>query len=152
MARRHVDEEDARSASFEEGGSKWPRARETTEGGVVTARANAAAARAAVASAARARAAAESRATSLEREIASRESELGRARRRAEGAAAGLTELERRTALAPLDSASKAFDLQLVAPPPSLAPRAGPPPLLMAAVGAFAAVFLGALLVLSRPE
>jgi hypothetical protein len=151
LARQRVDEEEARSKSFEESATMRPAARETAEAGAAKAQANAAAARAAIAAAAKARNAAEARATRLEREITSREEELVRFRRRLEGTAAGLTELEKRTALAPLESASKAFELQVVAPPPPVAPRVGPSPLLVAAIGALAAVFLGALVVLSRP-
>jgi chromosome segregation ATPase len=152
LARQHIEEEEARSTSYEESAGRRPATRETAESGASKARANAAAARAAVAVASRGRTAAEARAALLEREITSREEELVRLKRRVESTAAGLTELEKRTALAPLESASKAFDLQLVAPPPPVAPRVGPSSLLVAAVGALAAVFLGALLVLSRPE
>ncbi len=101
---------------------------------------------------AQARAAAEGRAASLEREIASREDELARLKRRVDGASTGLAELERLTALAPLESARKAFDLQLVAPPPPVAPRVGPSLLLLGAAGMLAGAFLGALVILSRPE
>lgn len=152
LARQQVEEEEARRKSFEESAANRPATRETAEIGAARAQANAAAARAAISAAGAARTAAEARAARLEREIASHEEEIVRRRRLIEGTSAGVTELEKRTALAPLESASKAFDLQLVAPPPPTAPRVGPPPLLVAAIGALAAVFLGALVVLSRPE
>ena len=152
IARQQVEEEEARSKSFEESATMRPATRETAEMGAARAQANAAAARAAIAAASKARTAAEARAALLEREIASREEEIVRRRRHIESTTAGVTELEKRMALAPLESASKAFDLQLVAPPPTVAPRVGPSPLLVAAIGALTAVFLGALVVLSRPE
>jgi hypothetical protein len=152
IARQNVEEEEARRKSFEERVDLAPAARETAEIGAARAQANAAASRAAIITASKARTAAEARAALLEREICSREEELVRRKRRIESTTAGVTELEKRTALAPLESASKAFDLQLVAPPPPVAPRVGPSPLLVAAIGALAAVFLGALVVLSRPE
>jgi chromosome segregation ATPase len=152
LARQHVEEEEARRKSLEERIDLAPAARETAEMGAARAKADAAAARAAITAASKARTAAEARAALLEREICSREEEIIRRKRRIEATTAGVAELEKRTALAPLDSASKAFDLQLVAPPPPVAPRVGPSPLLVAAIGALAAVFLGALVVLSRPE
>lgn len=152
LARQHVEEEEARSASYQESADRPPAPSETAESGATRARANAAAARAAVTASSKARAAAEVRAAGLEREITSREEELVRLKRRLEGTAAGLAELEKRAALAPLESASKAFDLQLVASSPPVAPRVGPSSLLVAAIGALAAVFLAALVVFSRPE
>ncbi len=152
LARQRVEEEEARSKSFEESTKTQPDAKEMAEVGAARAQAGAAAARAAVTAASKARTAAEASAARLEREIISREEELLQLKRRVEDTAAGVTELEKRAALAPLESASKAFDLQLVAPPSPVAPRVGPSPLLVAAIGALAAVFLGALVVLSRSE
>jgi hypothetical protein len=94
----------------------------------------------------------EKRAALLDREVASAEDELDALKRRVANATSGVAELERRSALAPLESATKAFDLVVVAPAPAVAHRSGPAVGLLAAVGVFAGAFLAMLGILSRPQ
>jgi len=87
----------------------------------------------------------------LERKLARIEEEIGPLERARDAAVSALGEAERREALAPVENASRAFDLVSLAPAVPSATPSGASRLTMAALGAAAALLLGAFTVLSSP-
>ena len=128
-----------------------PQVLELGEKGLAEAHADEGAARAVAAEAENAGREAQRRATLLERDLARAEGALDKLRRGFEGAAAVEAEMLKRSRLASIEAAAKSFDLITMAPASAPSRPSTPPPLLVAAAGAFAALLLGALVVLSRP-
>jgi len=126
--------------------------RDFAEEGIAESAATEAGARASATEARRRTSDAIRRAVKLEEEIAKVESSLTAASKRFDGAMSALSEIERRRALAPLEAATKAFELVPFATAARPAFPSRPRPRMAGAAGALAAASFAALLVLSAPR